>query len=324
MTVTSDRIGSILPALTRRIPAPIYLWSGFGIAALLAQAIVLGQWLASGDIGAPPTQYTIPTSWRVLIWLAQGVNVVLLVVMTVLFVRQYRRDHRISLFAAYFWGNWFTWWLAPIMIYETRSVAVSYAAVQVRDWGEYIPGWHPPYPEMQIEQVIGGQILMWPLSVAWPWAMLLIVATVNRRFPHWGRWRMAGVFVAAGLMADLIIEGFYIGTGTYIFPYAIHSLSLFGGHWYQIPLLQLLQGLIWMATIPALMQWNSQRRNTVPSIFRGSETLSRTRQTWLRLLAGVGLANLCLGGFVVCEALIPLLGTSPPPADIPAWFGPLP
>ncbi|MFI5783787.1 spirocyclase AveC family protein [Nocardia sp. NPDC051570] len=307
----------------RRYLSPVYLWAAFGVVALVAQVVVLGRWIAAGNIHATPRDYDISTARMVITWTEQGLMAVGVVGLSIYMVFQSRRAGGVTFWATIVWGNLFTWWLSPVMAYVAPSPIANRYALNVVSWGPYIPGWHTPRPQLHIETFFAAQMFMFPLIVLWVAVQLVCLNYVTRRFPRWSTLRMLPVFFATGMISDFVVEAFFVPiTGAYAYPRAIHELSLFGGHWYQLPLINMVLGACLLSSPETFMVWIAQRRNRVVHIFRGSEQMATRVQATMRVLAGLGLANAVMLIYTSLVGAVPLLGTGAVPTDTPGWIWP--
>ncbi|MED7950946.1 spirocyclase AveC family protein [Streptomyces sp. BE303] len=307
---------------TRRWRSPVAVWAGCGFVALLAQAVIFARWLAAGDIHSAPKDFAIPAHRAALVWAEQAAGILIVVCCVIVALRQSRREHNVSWNAALVIGGTFTFWLGFLSCWDRQYAAANRYALNITSWAPYVPGWHGPDPGQQIETLVAAQILMYTALVVWPWGQQLLLRPVLRRKPHWGMIRLLPVLLITGFVTDLVIEGTLITLlGAYSWPTANWSLSLFGGHWYQLPLVNIAIGAVTMASMPTFMLLRAQRSGRPVHIFQGGERFTRRADAWLRALAGVGFMNVVMALYWV---LIPLLATAsgpgPLPPDTPGWL----
>lgn len=306
----------------RRWRNPIVLWAAWGGIALLAQAAVFTRWLAAGNVHSAPKDFTIPAYRAALIWAEQAGGLLIVAICAVVAWRQSRREHNISWHAALVIGGTSTFWLGFLGSWDRQYAAANRYALNITSWAPYVPGWHGPHPERQIETIVAAQILMYSALIAWPWLQQVLLRPVLRRKPHWDLVRLIPALLVTGLAADLLIEGTLIPLfGAYAWLTANPDLALFGGHWYQLPLVSVGVGAVTMACMPTVVQLRAERSGRPVHIFRGGELFARPAHAWLRALAGVGFMNMVMGVYWV---LLPLLATAsrpgPIPPDTPGWL----
>ncbi|MEH6374741.1 spirocyclase AveC family protein [Streptomyces sp. KLMMK] len=292
--------------------------------ALLLQAVVYGQWAADGGIrDGAPGDYEISPGRLVIIWGFQGFLVLGVIVFGVLLVRDCRRARTVTLPAALFVGFYFCVWLDPILNYRYLTYIANRQAPNVTSWGPYIPGWNPPHPELAIESLFAASGFVYGLMVAWPLLQWLITDRIAAKRPHWGMARLLAATMVVGVVVDTVAEGLWLQTGLLSYPSSLQALSLFGGHWYQVPLQMGLMVALLFGTPIVMMRLYAIRHGTTVHIFRGSETVSTRWSGWLRLLAGIGFTNVLILVFcIVAQFVQYFAGTDPMPADTPAYLWP--
>jgi hypothetical protein len=91
---------------------------------------------------------------------------------------------------------------------------------------------------------------------------------------------------------------------------------LWGGHYYQLPIYEVILAAAWWTALAALRFFKDRRGNTV--VERGVESVSTSgrRRTLLRLLALVGAANSIFLAYNIAYVFIGGLHAGPWPTDI--------
>ncbi|MFD8229440.1 spirocyclase AveC family protein [Streptomyces massasporeus] len=324
--MTSSRAATAAPEAThrRRWAVPIIAWAGVGAVALLLQAWFLGRWVLDGGLRAgADTGYTISPVRAAIAWGFQAFLAVTLVAVTVKLLRDCRRAHAVTLMAALFVGWVLCFWQSPLVNYRQLTFAPSRYAPNVSSWGPYLPGWDPPQRELLVESLMNPGILCYGLMILWPWLQQIITSRLAGKRPYWGLARLMGASVLAAVVLDILLESAWISTGLYTFPTSLHALSLFGGHWYQLPLPVALNVALTVSSPIVFMQQYAKRHGTTVHIFRGSEHYGPRAQGWLRILAGIGMTNVQMTAYVIVNLLFGYLGTDPIPADTPSYLWPL-
>ncbi|GAA0424940.1 spirocyclase AveC family protein [Streptomyces luteireticuli] len=243
----------------------------------------------------------------------------------VLIWRDCRRQGAVTLSAALFVGWLLCFWQDPLLNYRHLMVITSRHDLNVTSWGPYLPGWHPPHPELASEALVGASMFAYAAMIIWYWVPMWLTKPVLRRRPRWGLLRLLPVVLLAGAVADAVCEGLWLRTGVYMYPTDAASLSLFGGHWYQLYIPQITNIAMFISAPPVLMHLYAQRHATTVHIFRGTEQAGPRTAGWARLLAGVGFTNF----FLLIAAFVGvgigyLFGTGPIPPDTPSHLWPLP
>jgi hypothetical protein len=103
---------------------------------------------------------------------------------------------------------------------------------------------------------------------------------------------MAGLGICVGL--EVLIETIWVRTGAYAYREGVPALTLFSGQWYQVPIyLPVASGVLWFG-IAYLIRYYYLKNGPESTIFRGSRLLPRRTRTAVRVLAVIGLLDLCL------------------------------
>ncbi|WKK23952.1 spirocyclase AveC family protein [Streptomyces olivoreticuli] len=254
-----------------------------------------------------------------LTWLMQSVVTVGAVGVAITTVRGCRRAGAVTLDAALATGFALSFWQDQILNYAASTARYSHYAVHAPGLGPYIPGWHGPAPDRLIMTVLGSSGLAWFVLMLLVWPLAAVVIRAARRWPTWGTARLFLVCLAAGLVVSFVSEEtmIFIG-GLYSWTGAIHSLSIFGGHWYQLPITELISFSVFLS-LPAMMLYKLRIHGTIPPIFRGLELFGPHSANWTRLLAGIGYGNVLTLGYLLFNAFIAYIG-GPVPTDLPAYL----
>jgi hypothetical protein len=322
--MTIESVEKSTPFVTRRRRAsPITIWAALGVVFLLIQTWILGQWIAGGGLHAVPSGgYDISPVRAAVTWVAQAVVVIVILATGAMIVRGCRRARIVTVDAALFVGCFFTFWQDPLVNYDRLLVVTNRYALNVTTWGPYIPGWHGPHPELQVQTVIAGNILAYLLIFWWLWIPWWLISRVAQLRPQWGMVRLLLASLLIGVLVDLILEIPWVNSGMYAYSTAPRPLSVFGGHWYQVSIVQILVFLCFLSLPVVMMRLYAQKRGTTVHIFQGSEPLGATRlSNGLRLLAGIGLVNVVTLITVIAMIFIGHSG-DPIPVDMPSYLWP--
>ncbi|MEU3462951.1 spirocyclase AveC family protein [Streptomyces sp. NPDC006733] len=302
---------------------PVSLWALVGLVFIAFQIWVYARWIADGGLHSITTgtdhvsaaRATLIVGWQVLM-------VIALVIVTTLVIRDCRRHHTITAVAALYAGSFATAWQDPLFNYRELVMVQSHYAVNLFTWGPYIPGWHGPHPEQQVEAMISGGGLAYFVLIIWIWIPLTAITFAARRYPHLGRIRLYLCGVAAGTLGDYILEWIWLPTGSYASPAAIPVLTFPAGEWYQVPLTF---GLIISITLsaPLAVMIHTMRQNGEFSALHGSTMFPDKTRTWMRLLAGTGVINIACLAFMIATNLLTYFG-GPIPSSMPSHLWPVP
>jgi hypothetical protein len=112
------------------------------------------------------------------------------------------------------------------------------------------------------------------------------------KWPHLGRVGLAVILYGAFLVFDLVTEVFWIRLGLYSYEGATGPFVLFPGHYYQIPMYEILLAGVWYSSIIMLWYYRNDKGQTI--VERGADQLrgSARRSRGVRTLALIGGFNL--------------------------------
>jgi Spirocyclase AveC-like len=306
----STRSDKPLSTPSLKAPSPAGIWAGLGVIFLLIEAWVLARWVQDGGLRSLPAHGELSPTRAFVIW-AWQVMLVLSVLGSLWFaVWTCRRESRLSAFAVLYIGYLTSFWLGPLFNFRDRAVVVSSHTLNVGTWGPYIPGWHGPLPDRQTEAILAVGGPAWGLVVWWGFLTFFVLNRIARHRPGWGLPVQLLVTVPIAIVIELALEVPWALTGTFSWSSGT-SLALFPGHWYQLPLYEVLLVMAAFCLPTAVMIYRARQRNTDISILRGSNRVS------VRLLAGVGYAQLTVLLYMVAVIVSVALSPGPPPPDTP-------
>ncbi|MCX4760052.1 spirocyclase AveC family protein [Streptomyces sp. NBC_01275] len=301
--------------------SPVGVWSGLGVAAVALQAWVLGRWLIFSELrSAPPSGYRISGARMAAAWALQVVVAATVLSIGIVLVRRCLRERTVTFDAALYTGLVLSMWQDPILYWNKLYVVYNQNLPNVETWGPYIPGWHGPDTAGQpiYESVAGGSGLAYPIVMVWFWLQYKVYRQIARRRPHWSSWRLFLTAAGIGALIDLPLEPLFLFTGVFAYPVGYPPLTLFTGHWYQLPLLEVLSASLVLVT-PVLVLRRIDQSRPVPWLFSTSSRTTTPARPLIRLLAGVGLANVVILAYLLSNVAIAELG-GPFPRDMPSWL----
>jgi hypothetical protein len=314
-TSTPSALGETLgPAPGPRWLRPPVLCAAFGAACTLFQAWVLVRWAADGNLHGYRFTGEMPTYLKISTQVEQAVAVIVCVAMIVVCWRGCRAAGRVTLSAALLAGYFLAFWSDPYSGTFYQTASNNLYGINYPTWGPYLPGWHGPTPQAQsLLENIG---YVWVMI--WIWMGLGVARLLRARRPDWSRARVAWLTAVAMFFIDIALEHLYMRFGGYGYSRAMPYLTLFEGQWYQLPLVSpaVMTALPVMPIV--LMDLYAKPGHEV-WLLDGSLRLPRRAQPWIRLLAGVGMANLAMLGLQVVIFLASLISY---PIALPPWYEP--
>ncbi|MEY9842151.1 spirocyclase AveC family protein [Streptacidiphilus sp. EB103A] len=308
---------------SQALVSPVTVTAALGVALLLFQAWIYTRWIAAGDARPIPSgDYTISPGRSAVAWAVQGLVALAAVLIVCKVLRDSLRARAVTLDAALVLGFVCSGWQNPIFNYDRLTLLTSQHMWSLRSWGPYIPGWSSPHPEYQAQNIFSLSFVGMTTVIVWPWLQGWITAQVVARRPLWGWGRFLATTLAAGLCADTVLGVTWMQTGAFAQISADGPLTLFPRHWYAVSLPYVLCVVVGLATPTVVVQHYARKHDTVPLIFGGSHRLGCRRQNILKLLAGIGWANLTVFAYIGGCALIGSLVAAPMPSDVPSYLWP--
>ncbi|MFF0148166.1 uncharacterized protein DUF5135 [Amycolatopsis sulphurea] len=280
----------------RRMPAPVAVWAGIGVMFLAVEVWVLTRWIINGGLHLVPGHGAISPAHKAVLWVWQIFLVVAFCATAWHAARTSRRDGHLSVFAAFFIGYFTSFWLTPIFNYQDQVFLPSPHGLNVSSWARYIPGWHGPNLDQQVESVITATGFAVALSLYWVYVALFVLRRFVRSRPRWGVVRTLAATVLAAIITNTILDSHFMLFELDYWPMPT-NLALFAGTPNQMPWYETLGPSIFVGLPGAFMIYRAQESNTEVHFLRGSERLS------LRLLAGIGFAQLCMFLYVSWNAI---------------------
>lgn len=291
---------------------PPVLWAAFGAVCVLFQTWVAVRWAAGGNLRTYDFDGPMPGYLRLSTQVLQVMAITVSVLMIVHCVRESRRAGRVTLSAALVAGYFLSFWSDPYSgtLYQTASNNLN--GIAYPTWGPYLPGWQGPVPQAQsLLENLG-----YPWVVIWIWMGLGISRWLRARRPGWSRARTGGLTAALMFPIDIVLEHAYMRFGGYGYSRALPHLTLFEGEWYQLPLYSPAV-MTFCAVMPVVLMDLYARPGREVWLLEGSLDLPRRLQPWVRLLAGVGFANVCMLSLQLVVFLGSLVSY---PIDLPPWY----
>lgn len=280
-------------------------WAAVGAFFVALQAYLYAAWFVSGDAYRQPMgPDPMSDGSKAVAWLLQGLSTGALVVVVVYLVRRSRREGALTWdtfiavgFLSVFWQDTLCNYLRPTFIYNSYLVNLG-------SWYPHVPGWVAPNFRNQPEPfLLTGPLYGW-YFVLFAVAFCGMARLARRRWPDIGRLGLFGLGVGALFLLDMVIEMVFLRAGLFAYSGAIHELSIWGGETYQYPLYEGIFAGSVTALVGLLRLTRDDRGHS--AIERGADRVggSARRVTAFRMLAWVGLANVCLVWVNASYALI--------------------
>lgn len=268
---------------------PVWVWAAIGTVVLLIQGWVWIRFFASS-----PQQLTRyrDTGSDTYVWAKIfEVSLAVIFVVTVgLTVRAAVRAGRLTTNAKCLIAFASIIWLDPLLNYFRPGFYFTSNFVNVESWVEFIPGQIAPHanltpvPYLWVATAYLGYFL--PVILV----NVLVMRKVAARFPGAKLPALMAASYGISLPMDIALEGFALRTGTFAYPAASHEWSLWGGHTYQFPVIEMIGAPMFWVAVAAII-YRTDADGYLP-IERGAE---RIRTAWVqsvaRVLATIGAIN---------------------------------
>lgn len=279
-------------------------WAGLGLAFLVFQLAVWIRWATSARFETTTFgRSEIPDVMEGVIWFFQITTVIAAVIVLWLWVlKPIVRERTFTLKGMLVVSFGLFWFWDPFINFTQNWVGYNTGLVNFGSWTTDSPGWVAPYSNLM------GEPMFWilpTLMVVFVWITLLgawIMRTAKARWPSIGKFGLVTVCFVSLTVFELVLELFWMRTGVYSYGGSIPSMTIFHGHYYQIPVYSIVFTGFAMAAFSSLVYFRNDKGETV--VERGSDELrvSRAGRTILRFLAVVAFVQLVLVSYNVSMA----------------------
>ncbi|WP_406346762.1 spirocyclase AveC family protein [Streptomyces sp. NBC_00648] len=304
------------PAARQWLRTPVAAWAVIGALFLTAEALVMSRWAITGARWFPSGAYGLSPAGKLTVGAFQALSIagVLFSIAWPLWLCMKRRSLTIE--ARLLVGYLSAFWLMPVVNYSGQVASYSKYLIATTDWGPFLPGWHGPNPDTHPVPLFVGwfalaEAMLWVLPTVW------VLETAVRRRPNLSGPRLVLTGFSAAMAAELALEPIMVFSGGYIYASAVPALTLFAGHWYQIPVYATVIASLVYGLIPGLMCHYDHHHPQGAPILRGLQTLPRRARPWVATLSVIGMAQLTFLGLALSYAVISALGGVSSP-DLPA------
>lgn len=301
-------------------------WACIGSVFVVFIAWVIYRWVTAPYFGPTvlPPGVEVPLHFKIGVHTVEiGMGLVWLYLIWTQIVRPIRDTGQpntagllgIAFFIAIFWDPSMNW-IQQGCVYNPYAFNLGFLSAEIPGWispranrlPEPLLAWAGGYPGFLLWMTFGG---------------LAAMRYVKARRPAISNVKLAVVGILAAMIVDMVLESLLIRfSGIYAYPGSIRALSLWGGHWYQFPLYEMLFGA-WVGTTAVLLYFKDDKGRTW--VERGVEKLrfckdSNLRQSLVRLVAVIGFCQVV--ELIIYVLPMPLItaNADPFPDDTPAFF----
>lgn len=285
-------------AATRAKRPPVLVWAGVGAVLIAFIAYLMLAWVFSDDFRpteAGPTP--VPDVMKVVIPIVIAANLAITVAIIWFFlVKPWRREGHLTTDGAFALSFLLIWWQDPLQNIIAPYFTYNAWLANMGSWAGHIPGWPMPNADRLAHPLIfsiPGFFLFFP-------CVLLTNAFMRRlqaRKPGISTVQLVGAAFVVISLSFFAIELVWMRVGLYTYPFTVEELTLFAGHYYQIPIYEPLILGACLTGFACLRYFKNDRGETMAD--RGIEALkvSPAKKGLLRFLAIFGAINVMFFGY---------------------------
>ena len=270
--------------------APAGPWAVAGALGVVLVASAWMRWLVSDDFRPSPKGPDRIPGWELAS--IRGMEVVSVVVAAIfvwrLLVRPALRERKLNFDGMLIIAAVTMWFYDPLVNYLNFTFSYNRYFWNFASWTRHIPGWDSPNQHLAPEPLafIGGGYVWWVCAAAFIGCAIL--RKVRERYPRMSVLRSLAVLYGAIVLLEFATEVFFIRAGAWAFPGAIHSMTLWAGSRYQLPLYEPILVGFWCSGIAAFRYFRDDRGFSLAE--RGAERLRvpEKARTAVRALAVIG------------------------------------
>jgi hypothetical protein len=275
----------------------IHAWSTIGGFWMLTMTYVFASWLLSGSLHPTPTGLTpVPDSIRInAIFWQVFLGALSLWLFYYFVVREWRREHRLTLNGMLWIAAQSIWWQDALLNYFSPVFSYNSILVNWGSWNAFVPGWMSANAEKMPSPIL-LYVGMYPVFFCGA-----VVAVVNLMKKAKNRWPdvsdarlVLSMYGLLGLFA-VIAESLWLRAGLYTYTGVYSPITWWADQAYKVPVTQVffLDAAV-LTGLASLLYFRDDRGETF--VEKGVDQLSvgRGAQSALRLLAVIGAANTIL------------------------------
>jgi Spirocyclase AveC-like len=284
-----------VPAVEKK---PVKAWAVVGAAWLALYAYILISWLTGPNTERVPAGPTELPGWMTTVmdvYVPIGIAAALFCVYWFI-VRSYRRERRVTteaLLLAVIFGV--LWVQDPWVSYYQPVFTFNSYLWNAGSWVADVPGWqsiaagHPgamqAYPVMFLIPLYAYALFTISVLCAH------LMRRAKARWPQLGNLALVGGCWLVASVIALVAEGTWLRLGFYGYWEGIPSLTLFHGHYYQLPLYESALLGLWLTSFASLLYYRNDRGETLAERGIGRIRVGSAGQVALRFLALAGVGS---------------------------------
>jgi len=269
-------------------------WALLGALLIAGQIWIFTRWLLSDDLrNIPPGDTPVPTWMKVTLVVSIAAAIVVAAwLMWRWVIKPWRRTGQLTTLGAFGIATWTMFWQDPLQNQITPWFSWNHWMPNVGSWANQIPGIEQPNATGLGDPIYltatGFVVFYFGSAIFACWVM----DKVRQRRPGIGTpWLVLASIVCCTLLL-MVVELLWMRAGGYVYPASYDSLTLFSGHYYQIPIYEIVIDGIIAASMSWIVYFRNDKGETV--VERGITDLkvSTRRKNVMRILAFAVAANL--------------------------------
>ena len=301
---------------------PVKLWALIGGVLLSLALYGWIRWLLDGDFQPAPKGTDEISDARLLsLQIFQIVSsVTALYIVWRFLLKSLVQERRLTFDGMIVISAFLIWYWDPFTNAYNMTMGYNGYLWNYESWIRYIPGipfanvHHFPEPPALVSAY------MWWLVAS----MLLGCAMMRQmaiRWPQTSLFARYSVIFGTFFFLDIVVEGLLIIRGLQLWNYVgvVHGLTIWAGHWYQLPIYQCVIAGLWAVMFTALRHHRDDRGLSL--VERGVDKLqiSPRGKMAVRFLAVTGAAQLIVFSFFGLWSVMAINANSSP-ADTPSYM----
>jgi len=276
---------------------PVTWWAFLGALLMAGQAFIFIRWFFSDDIrNISPGVTPVPTWMKItLVVSCVAIAVACFYLLWRWAIKPWRRTGELTALGAFGIGTCTMFWQDPLQNQIAPWFSWNHWLPNVGSWANQIPGISQPNAtglgDPLYLTATGFVVFYFGCAILGCWVM----NKVKERRPGIGApWLILASIVVCTVGLG-VIELFWMRAGAYVYPDSIPSLTLFSGHYYQIPLYEIVIDGIIGASMSWVVFFRNDKGETVMERGINDLKISPAKKAWMRILAFAVAANLLFG-----------------------------
>jgi len=295
------RTRAVPQAKSRFWDQPVSWWAAAGAALLAYFTYIIVSWILSDDFERIPAGPTPVPGWMQAALVACVVGTILLCIwMLWRFVYvPWRAEGKLTTMGAFGLATLTLWVQDPLQNFQLPWFSYNHWLPNMGSWINQFPMIVEPH----------GEALSDPVYASLPGFVLLyfggalvgnyVMNKARERNPEIGAPKLMALSVLVCSFVFMCLELSWMRTGFYIYPNVIPSLTLFAGHYYQLPIYEIIIDGFLTASMSWIVFFRNDKGETVVERGLSNLKLSQGKKSLMSVLAFAFIMNLLFGAYNV-------------------------